>query len=183
MLIKNDAYKPDKTLVAVCGLFCPACGIFIAQSEGQEEQRKMAENLQIPVEALKCDGCRSENRFIYCETCRMVACAAEKELDYCIECKEYPCTTLTTFQSAMPHRIELWQAQIRIKEVGYKKWFKEMIEHYSCTQCGTINSAYHIACRYCGATPSCAYVNLHKEKIEAYLSNTQQSSTGKLNHF
>ena len=46
MQMKKDFYQPDKKLTAVCGLFCPACGIFIAQSESMEERRKMAENLQ-----------------------------------------------------------------------------------------------------------------------------------------
>lgn len=172
--MKKGSFQPDKKLVAVCGLFCPACGIFIAQRESLEKQRKMAENLQVPVEGLECEGCRAEKRFAYCETCKMTACAKEKGLEYCVECEQYPCTTLKEFQAAMPHRVELWQAQVRIKEVGYKKWFEEMLEHYSCSRCDTINSAYHLACRVCGATPSCAYVDLHKEEIVAYLSNIRQ---------
>ena len=168
--MKKDAYQPDKKLSAVCGLFCPACGIFIAQIESLEKRKKIAENLQVPVEALKCDGCRAKNRFTYYDTCRMAACAKEKGLDFCGECEEYPCTTLKEFQAAMPHRLELWQAQIRINDVGHEKWFKEMLEHYSCIRCNTINSAYHLSCRSCGATPSCTYVDLHKEEIMAYLS-------------
>jgi len=77
----------------------------------------------------------------------------------------------------MPHRIELWQAQNRIREVGYENWFEEMLEHYSCTRCNTINSAYHIACRNCGVTPSCAYVDLHKEEIMSYLSSIRESTS------
>jgi uncharacterized OB-fold protein len=65
----------------------------------------------------------------------------------------------------MPHRIELWKSQERIKEVGYEKWYEEMISHYSCSECGTLNSPYDIVCRKCGATPSCSYVNLHKDEI------------------
>ena len=130
----------------------------------------MAEMLKVPVEALECDGCRAEKRFAYCKTCKMAACAEEKGLDFCAECDEYPCTELKEFQAAFPHRIELWQAQARIKEVGYEKWFAEMREHYSCSQCGTINSAYHLSCRNCGATPGCSYVGLHKGKIEAHVS-------------
>ena len=174
--MNKNLYQPDKQLVAVCGLFCPACGIFIARKESQEKQRRMAGNLQVPVEALKCSGCRAEKRFVFCETCKMSACAEKKEIDYCVECTEYPCTTLKKFQSAMPHRIELWQTQARIKEIGFEKWFEEMIEHYSCPQCGTINSAYHLACRECGAKPSCTYVGLHKEGIMSYLSNRREST-------
>jgi len=65
----------------------------------------------------------------------------------------------------MPHRIELWKSQERIKEAGYEKWYMEMIEHYSCSECGTLNSPYDMACRKCGVTPSCKYVSLHKDEI------------------
>ena len=174
MYMNKDSYQPDKKLVAVCGLFCPGCRIFIAQRESPEERRKLAENFQIPVEAVKCDGCRAENRFPYCETCKMSACAEQKGLEFCVECEEYPCTPLKEFQAARPHRIELWQALSRIKEVGYERWFEEMLEHYSCARCGTINSAYHLVCRGCGATPSCAYADLHQTEIMAYLSSTHQ---------
>lgn len=68
----------------------------------------------------------------------------------------------------MPHRIELWKSQERIKEVGYEKWYAEMIEHYSCTECHTLNSAYDIACRKCGRTPSCNYVNLQRCNYPKY---------------
>jgi len=115
MQMKKDSYQPDKKIVAVCGLFCPACIIFIAQRESPEKRKKIAENLHLSVEALKCDGCRAENRFTYCETCKLEPCAAEKGLDFCGECEEYPCEMLKEFQAAMPHRIELWQAQARIK--------------------------------------------------------------------
>ncbi len=166
--------QPDKKLAAVCGLFCPSCIIFIAQRESLETRQETAKNFQIPVEALQCDGCRAEKRFAYCENCKMSACAQEKGLDFCVECSEYPCPALKEFQAAMPHRIELWQSQERIKKVGFETWFKEMLEHYTCPQCGTINSTYHLACRECGATPSCAYVGLHQAEIMAHLSNRNE---------
>jgi ribosomal protein L40E len=100
----------------------------------------------------------------------MTKCAAAKGLDFCGECEEYPCKELKAFQAEMPHRIELWKSQARIKEVGYEKWYGEMIEHYSCPACRALNSAYDITCRKCGTTPSCAYVRLHKDEIMKHLS-------------
>ena len=129
----------------------------------------IAESLKIPVEMLKCDGCRAENRFIYCEqNCKMAPCAAEKGLDFCGECDDYPCDVIKNFQAEMPHRLELWTAQERIKEIGYEKWFDEMMDHYSCPECSTVNSAYHPACRECGTEPSCGYIASHKEEIETH---------------
>jgi hypothetical protein len=163
---KGQLGTPDKRLAAVCGLYCPACTLFIGTKEDPERLKIMAARFQLPVEELECHGCRSEKRGIFCRTyCKMTKCAAEKGIDFCGECPEYPCAELKEFQVRMPHRIELWKSQERIKEVGYEKWYVEMIEHYSCPSCGTINSTYDMACRRCGTTPGCNYVNLHKDEI------------------
>lgn len=163
--------KVDKKLAAVCGLFCPACHVFIGTKEDPERLKAMARQVQRPLDEMQCNGCRSAKRCYYCETkCTMAKCATAKGVDFCGECVEYPCKDLKAFQAEMPHRIELWKSQARIKEVGYEKWYAEMIEHYSCSQCHTLNSAYDIACRKCGTTPSCAYVSLHKDEIMRHLA-------------
>lgn len=168
---KFDICTPDKRFAAVCGLFCPACTFFIGTKEDPERLKMMAMRFQLPVDELECHGCRSEKLGVFCRNyCKMIRCAAEKGFNFCGECQEYPCEELKTFQSRMPHRNELWKSQERIKEVGYEKWYEEMIEHYSCSECYTINSAYDIKCRKCGTTPSCNYVNLHQNDI------TQRSS-------
>ncbi|MDF9408722.1 MAG: hypothetical protein A4E52_01841 [Pelotomaculum sp. PtaB.Bin013] len=157
---------PDKRLAAVCGLFCTACALYIGTKEDPERLKIMATRFQIPVEELECHGCRSEKRGIFCrEYCKMTKCVIEKGIDFCGECPEYPCDELKEFQAKMPHRNELWKSHERIKEVGYEKWYAEQVEHYSCPACGTINSAYDMACRKCGATPSCNFVKLHKDEI------------------
>jgi predicted RNA-binding Zn-ribbon protein involved in translation (DUF1610 family) len=157
---------PDKKHAAVCGLFCPACTAFIGTSEDPERLANMAKRLGRPTEDLQCRGCRSDTRSYFCRTlCTMATCAADRGVDFCGQCSDYPCAALKTFQAAMPHRIELWQSQARIKEVGYETWYAEMTEHYSCPSCGTMNSAYDITCRKCGHEPSCEYVRLHKDAI------------------
>src|SRR4030067_3206841 len=137
--------KVDKKLAAVCGLFCPACHVFIGTKEDPERLNVMAKRNQRTVEELQCNGCRSAKRCYYCESnCKMAKCAAAKGVEFCIECAEYPCGDLRTFQAEMPHRIELWKSQERIKDVGYEKWYTEMIEHFSCPTCHTLNSAYDL---------------------------------------
>ena len=157
--------EPDLTLAAVCGLFCPACSIYIATRATPEKRAEMAQRFNRPVETLVCDGCRAERRYVYCESCTLHACAMAKGVDFCGLCDEYPCEDLKAFQAARPHRIELWETQARIREVGYEQWFVEMTERYACPECGTLNSAYHLACRACGAEPSNAYVAEHKTEI------------------
>lgn len=160
----------DKRLAAVCGLFCPACSVFIGSQEDPERLKGIAERLQRPVEELECRGCRTEKRCFYCAGCKKTSCAAEKGIDFCGECAEYPCEELKEFQAEMPHRIELWKSQERIKEAGYENWYMEMIDHYSCPQCHTLNSAYDIACRKCGTTPGSTYVKLYKDEIIRHLA-------------
>jgi len=157
-------------------LFCPACTVFLGTREDPNRLETIAGRLQKPVEELLCDGCRSERRSFYCrEKCVMAKCARGKGLDFCGECDEYPCGDLKAFQAEMPHRIELWESQERIKEVGYEKWYEEMVEHYSCPECHTLNSAYDIKCRNCGREPSCGYVERHMREIREYLTRREQA--------
>ncbi len=162
--------QPEKRLAAVCGLFCGACRIYIASNEDPEQLKAMAARWGITEEQMICHGCRAEKRTPYCESCSLAKCAAEKGLDFCGACDEYPCADLKEFQAARPHRLELWEAQARIQEVGYEQWFAEMMEHYACPSCGALNSAYDRVCRRCGAAPSSAYYERHRAAIEEYLA-------------
>ncbi len=170
-MTNEHAEALDKRLAAVCGLFCPACSLFIGTREDPKRLKGFAERFHVSEEEVKCDGCRADKRSPYCTTCTFVPCAAEKGLDFCGACPEYPCEDLKTFQAARPHRIELWSAQERINKVGYERWLQEMYEEYSCPQCGVINSAYDLTCRQCGGEPSCEYVRRHRETILQYLAN------------
>lgn len=157
--------KPDKREAAVCGLFCPSCSVYIGTKEDPERLKGLAESFGIPVNETECEGCRSDKRTGYCRTCKIIKCSSAKGIDFCGACEDYPCEELKQFQAILPHRIELWKSQERIKEVGYEKWYAEMLEHYACPQCGTINSAYDMACRKCGSSPSCAYVASNQQEI------------------
>ncbi|OGW49694.1 MAG: hypothetical protein A2078_01455 [Nitrospirae bacterium GWC2_57_9] len=168
---QNNIRVPDKSLAAVCGLFCPACSVFIGTREEPARLAVLGRRLQQPLGKMECHGCRTGKRCFYCESnCTMSKCAAEKGVEFCGACGEYPCKDLKAFQAEMPHRIELWESQKRIREAGYEQWYAEMISHFSCPACGTINSAYDLKCRKCGKEPSCAFVSLHKDKILLHLA-------------
>jgi len=163
---------PDKRLAAVCGLFCPACTVFIGTREEPDRLKAIAERFQQPVEEVMCDGCRSDKRCFYCrDKCMMSKCAHEKGVEFCGECNEYPCEDLRTFQKEAPHRIELWRSQERIREAGYEKWYSEMLERYSCPECNTLNSAYDLKCRNCKREPASAYVGQLMQAISEYFKN------------
>ena len=166
--------KYDKKMAAVCGLFCPSCTLYIGTQEDPQRLEMLAGVLKLPVEEMRCGGCRSELRSFFCRgQCAMVKCAEEKGIEFCGSCPEYPCQELKDFQCAMPHRIELWKSLDRIREAGPEEWYAEMLEHYSCHSCGTINSAYDLQCRKCGGEPGCAYVAEHKDEIIRQLGRMQ----------
>ena len=171
-MTENDHMKKaELALAAVCGLYCGACSWFIATAEDPVRLKRMAAQMNFTEEESTCFGCRSHKRLAYCEKCKMFTCAAERGIEFCSECNEYPCNVLKEFQSAMPHRIELWRNLERIRAVGYEQWLKEVRETYTCPRCQALNSAYDLKCRKCGIEPSCRYVAEHKQEIEQFRKN------------
>ena len=168
---ENHSGDLDKMLAAVCGLYCEACTLFIATKEDPARLKGLAARFQLSEEAMKCHGCRAAKRGPYCQTCKMFACATERGIEFCSECEDYPCNDLKQFQSERPHRIELWDDLERIRDIGYKRWLKEIKENYACPKCQSINSAYDLKCRKCGGDPSCQYVAKHKQAIEQVLNS------------
>ena len=162
--------KYNKTHAAVCGLFCPACTVFIATQEDPKRLEALAKQFGISTEEMKCDGCRSEKRIPYCDTCKIYPCAQKKGIDFCGECNEYPCDELKAFQAAGAHRLELWEDQKALKNDGLEKWIENKIKYYSCVDCGQINSAYDFKCRSCGSKASNQYVLKHRKDIIKFLA-------------
>ena len=89
--------KYDKTHAAVCGLYCPACSIYIATHEDPVRLKFIAKQFGLTEEEMKCNGCRSDKRIPYCDTCKLYPCAEEKGIDFCGECDEYPCDDIKEF--------------------------------------------------------------------------------------
>jgi predicted RNA-binding Zn-ribbon protein involved in translation (DUF1610 family) len=160
---------------APCGLFCRACVVYIATTEDRPWLERMAARLGGSADEYRCEGCSSAVVNPYCRSCVMSRCARERGVEFCGQCGEYPCDVLREFQAARPHRLELWEAQTRIKEIGYDAWYAEMERHFACPQCGTINVAYQDACRKCGAVPSCGYRERHRESMRAWEDRARQT--------
>ncbi|MCE1248122.1 MAG: DUF3795 domain-containing protein [Firmicutes bacterium] len=174
----SNISQPDKKLSAVCGLFCPACFAYIGTHEDRSLLEERAKKLDIPVEELECDGCRSDRRTFFCRImCKMVPCAKEKGVEFCGSCPDYPCEEIRNFQKAMPNRIELWQSHQRIKEAGFETWYEEKLKHYACPGCGVMNSATDLLCRKCGNDPGSKYAELHKEEIMVHLERLRNDNT------
>ena len=62
MALKKD-FHPDKMLTAVCGLFCPACTLFIGTAEDEPQRLEaVADVYHTTPDVWECHGCRSEKR-------------------------------------------------------------------------------------------------------------------------
>lgn len=155
---------------AVCGLLCEACSVFIATQEDPERLKALSARLGLPEEEVRCSGCRSEKRFGPCADCRFSPCAGGKNISFCSECDSFPCGDLVEFQGAMPHRLDLWEDLETAKNLEIEEWIREVRQKYSCSQCGTVNSAYDISCRKCGKTPASDFTERHGSAIREFFA-------------
>ena len=161
---------PEKQFAAVCGLFCPACTLYIASTEDPERLTRLAGLFGLPEEEMRCHGCSSEVRGPTCRDCKLVTCAVERGVEFCAICVDYPCDDLKEFQVARPHRADLFEDGQRIREIGFEEWFQETFDKYTCSQCQVINSAYDLTCRKCGNEPGSPYVERHRKVVEKHIA-------------
>lgn len=146
--------QPDIALAAVCGLYCPACSIYIAVKEDRQEfLERMAAGMNVKPGELKCEGCRSATKGVFCRDCALKSCAESRGHQFCSGCGDYPCDELKAFQQKMPHRAELWASLNRIREAGWEIWFAESRERHSCPSCQQPNGWYEMKCPRCGNEP------------------------------
>jgi hypothetical protein len=166
----------NKDLAGVCGICCSCCSLYIGSNEDSDRIRIIAERMNISVNDLKCEGCRSETISVFCKTCHFKTCSKKKEIDFCFECTEYPCKELFLFQKEKPHRIELWNQNEFLKTNGLEKWFSEISALHSCSNCRTINSAYDLQCRKCETYPSSDFVALYGDQILNHMKNNTSTT-------
>jgi len=102
--------------------------------------------------------------------CTFINCKRTKGVDFCADCKEFPCQSLHEFKSKMPHRIEIFESQSRMKAIGVDSWLVEMHNNFSCPVCKIVNSAYHLSCRKCGNAPGSIFASKYKDLIDKYLT-------------
>ena len=67
-------YRNNKNLVAACGLYCGACGIYLATQENNTEKiLQYAIVLNQSFDKTLCDGCRAYRKSAHCsEMCQIV---------------------------------------------------------------------------------------------------------------
>ncbi|MBN1498308.1 MAG: DUF3795 domain-containing protein [Spirochaetes bacterium] len=142
----------DKQLAAPCGLYCGACGVYIATQENNEKLReKFAGAFGVTPAQAHCAGCLSddpESIFLYCRVCPIKSCTKEKKIEGCFQCDEFPCAKIEAFPIAEGKKVIL-RSVPRWREIGTERWLAEEAARYSCPSCHV--SLYRGArfCRNC----------------------------------
>ena len=128
-----DAFR----LTAPCGLDCFNCAFYLAKEnpEARKQVEQWSTQFNVPIEYMKCDGCRDEDGRIplqihlYGDTHRCAAyeCSKEKGIGFCHECGSFPCDNLHPYADRaehLPHNIKVFNLCL-IKKMGLEKWAHE----------------------------------------------------------
>lgn len=147
-----------ENLVAVCGLYCGACPMYIAtQTNDEEKQNALLKqfssgSMKFKIEDLLCDGCIGNGRVAsFCRSCDIRACPTDKKnVVRCSDCPDFPCSRITNFNNdGMLHHAEVLQNLQQIREIGIKKWAEYDEEHWRCPQCRLPMAWYDSKCSNC----------------------------------
>lgn len=134
--------------IAYCGLFCGTCKIFLATQNGTLD--KLSKETKIPVELLRCNGCRSTEVSLFCRNCAMKKCCSQKGLFTCADCEEFPCSVLKAFENDQhQHHKGVVVLLNDLKQNGETKWIEIQKERWSCNNCGHPFSWYDKNCENC----------------------------------
>ncbi len=90
--------KPNRW-VTMCGYICDMCKAYAGNIKKQDEREILSAlwgkyyGLDIPAEAIYCDGCRRTKKDArrIDNNCPVRACVLKTKVDNCSECNKYPC--------------------------------------------------------------------------------------------
>ena len=138
----------NKNLRAPCGLFCGACGIYIATRDNNEELRAIMTTTygKKPGET-ECLGCMQpdppKKLFGFCAECNIRGCAKSKGYYSCHQCEEFPCGMIESFplgpaRKIMRDSISKWRDQVAQHgdDEGGIEWARQECARHRCSSCG-----------------------------------------------
>jgi len=151
----------NRDLMAPCGLYCGACGIYIATRDGNEKFKAvMGRVYGTKPEETECRGCMQpdppKKLYGYCQQCKIRSCVASKDFYSCHQCHEWPCDLIENFGYAtglrvMKKAIPLWRDKVAAHghEKGSVEWARAECERYHCPSCGEPLFRGSQTCRAC----------------------------------
>jgi hypothetical protein len=152
----------NRSLMAPCGLYCGACGIYIATRDGNEKFRAVLAKLYgTRPEDTECSGCMQPDPprrlYSYCRTCGIRSCVRAKGFYSCHQCGEWPCDRINNFGwstgiTVMKRAIPVWREKAaEFGDVeGSVEWARSECRRYHCSSCGKALYRGAQRCRLCG---------------------------------
>ncbi len=137
----------NKDLMAPCGLYCGACGVYIATRDDNKKFKGIMGNLYgTKPEETECLGCMSdlqEKLYCFCKICKIRDCVKSKGYYSCHQCKEWPCSHIENFGLATGKRVMKRTIPVRRAKVaehgdekGSIEWARAECKRYHCSSCG-----------------------------------------------
>lgn len=151
----------NRDLMAPCGLYCGACGVYIATRDGNDKFKTVMGNLYgTRPEDTVCLGCMQADPpkaiYGYCKSCRIRDCVRSKGFYSCHQCNDWPCDHINRFGFAtgvrvMKRTIPLWRTKVAElgDEAGSVAWARSECERYHCPFCGKAVFRGAQRCRFC----------------------------------
>jgi len=147
----------NEHLVAVCGLYCGACGLYRATKDDNEHseeiKRATSERWGVSEDEVGCEGCLGGGMLTpYCRACRMRACAEDKAgVSRCSDCVDFPCHMVTDFNSdGARHHAEVLDNLREIQKIGAEEWAAAQEKRWRCPKCDVQVDWYARTCYSCG---------------------------------
>jgi predicted RNA-binding Zn-ribbon protein involved in translation (DUF1610 family) len=131
-----ESMEDRKKLAAPCGLYCGVCGVLMAHRDNSIKFKERLSGVYgVTADEIKCQGCLSDELFIFCRACPIRSCTTDKGIEGCHQCGDFPCHFIEDFplpvgKKVMLRAIPVW------RELGIEKWTKEEEERYHCPHCG-----------------------------------------------
>jgi len=155
----------DPNLISPCGLYCGVCAVYIAhRGDNQKFKERLAilykggipdkgilpDSGDLTAEDIRCNGCLSDDPFIYCKHCEIKACTKGKGYTGCHQCDEFPCRYIEDFPMPVGKKVIL-RAIPYWREVGTEKWIQDEEARYVCPECGNRVFRGVVKCNQCKA--------------------------------